>query len=215
MPLNGNGVYTAPTFVNDGPPALNATEMNALAGAAAGAVEYDRPQTLSDAQKAQAIANMGALGTGAQELTVTQQQQATGNIGAVSTNAQTLSEAQRQRVRTNIGALGANDAAEDAAKLNGQFPAYYLSVGVSATATAAGWSESAPYTQTVGITGMTADANAVVGLSSSATAAMREATRKALILCTAQANGSITLTADGEKPTIDISLAVIIWRAAT
>lgn len=215
MPLNGNGVYTAPTFVNDGPPALNATEMNALAGAAAGAVEYDRPQTLSDAQKAQAIANMGALGTGAQELTVTQQQQATGNIGAVSTNAQTLSEAQRQQARTNIGALGANEAAEDAAKLNGQLPSYYLSVGVSATATATGWSESTPYTQTIAIAGMTADANAVIGLSSSATADMREAARKAMIVCTAQANGSITLTADGEKPTIDLSLAVIIWRAAT
>ena len=39
MPLE-NGQYVAPTFVNGSAPALNASEMNALAGAAAGAVEY-------------------------------------------------------------------------------------------------------------------------------------------------------------------------------
>ena len=39
MPLV-NGQYTNPGFVNDSAPALNASEVNALADAVEGAVEY-------------------------------------------------------------------------------------------------------------------------------------------------------------------------------
>ena len=53
MPLQ-DGQYVAPTFVNDSAPALNADEMNAMAQAVEGAVEYDRPMELTEAQKAQA-----------------------------------------------------------------------------------------------------------------------------------------------------------------
>lgn len=70
MPLE-NGQYVAPTFVNGSAPALNASEMNALAGAAAGAVEYDRDQT-------------GAL-------TTAQQQVARTNIAAVACDTYTVS----------------------------------------------------------------------------------------------------------------------------
>lgn len=62
MPLD-NGQYVAPTFVNGSAPALNASEMNALAGAAAGAVEYDRDQTsvLTTAQQQVARTNIAAV----------------------------------------------------------------------------------------------------------------------------------------------------------
>lgn len=62
MPLE-NGQYVAPTFVNGSAPALNASEMNALAGAAAGAVEYDRDQTeaLTAAQQQVARTNIAAV----------------------------------------------------------------------------------------------------------------------------------------------------------
>ena len=60
MPLE-NGKYVAPEFVNDTAPALSADEMNAMAGAVAGAVEFDRALELSNAQKTQAVNNIGAL----------------------------------------------------------------------------------------------------------------------------------------------------------
>lgn len=60
MPLV-DGQYTNPGFVNDSAPALNASEVNALATAVEGAVEYDRAQTLTDSQAAQARGNIGAI----------------------------------------------------------------------------------------------------------------------------------------------------------
>ena len=60
MPVNSSGQYVAPTFVNNNAPALDADEMNGMAGAAAGAVEYDRTQALSAAQKAKARSNIDA-----------------------------------------------------------------------------------------------------------------------------------------------------------
>jgi hypothetical protein len=85
------------------------------------------------------------------------------------------------------------------------------SAAVTATLTAAGWTGlAAPYTQTVSVAGMTSTANGTVGLADSATAAQREAARNALLSKTAQASGSITIAADGDKPTVDIPIAVIL-----
>ena len=81
---------------------------------------------------------------------------------------------------------------------------------VSATATAAGWTGSGPYTQEIAVTGMTATLNAIVGLSDTATAEQRDKCRAAMITPTAQGAGTITLTADGDKPGIDLPIAVTI-----
>jgi len=58
MPLV-NGQYTAPTWVNDSAPAINASELNAMSGAIAGAVEFDRSQSLTTSQKETARNNIG------------------------------------------------------------------------------------------------------------------------------------------------------------
>ena len=148
MPLV-DGQYQAPTFVNDSAPALNATEMNAMAGAVEGAVEYDRTQSLSAAQN-----------TAARE-----------NIAAIAASAYT------------------------------------------AQALAANWvGASAPYTNTITVTGLSATAHIVVGPASTTTAAQFEAISDGEIICAAQAAGSITLTAYGEKPTVDLAMSILAFE---
>ena len=83
------------------------------------------------------------------------------------------------------------------------------SESLSLTATAAGWSSAEPPTQTISATGVTASNNILVG-AGSLTSQQQEAMVAAQIMCTAQASGTITLTAYGEKPTIDLPIAVII-----
>lgn len=215
MPLNGNGEYTAPTFVNDGPPALNASEMNALAGAAAGAVEFDRAQTLSDAQKDQAIANMGALGTAPQSLTVQQQQQAAGNIGAVSTNPQTLSDAKKAQAAANIGALTTQEQSLSAA----QKAQVITNIGaatrqlLTATLSTEWTGSAAPYTKTVAVSGVLGTDAPVIDLAASETPATAEAELEAygLIYLITTADGSITAYAS-EKPETALTLQLLIVR---
>lgn len=215
MPLNANGEYTAPTFVNDGPPALNASEMNALAGAAAGAVEFDRAQTLSDAQKAQAIANMGALGTAAQSLTVPQQQQAAGNIGAVSVNPQGLSTAQKNQAAANIGAVTTQEQTLSAA----QKAQVIANIGaatrqlLTATLSTEWTGSAAPYTQTVAVAGVLETDAPVIDLAASETPATAEAELESygLIYLITTANGSITAYAS-DKPGTALTLQLLIVR---
>lgn len=71
------------------------------------------------------------------------------------------------------------------------------------------WTGSAaPYIQAVAISGMTADAKIEVGLASTATAEQYAAAAAAQLMCTAQAEGSITMTAYGEKPAVAIPILV-------
>ena len=101
----------------------------------------------------------------------------------------------------------AQEAAQDAADAATAISAYGTEVAV--TLTAAGWTgAAAPYAQTVAVTGLLANSYGDIGPANSATAAQRAAYRAALIAVTAQADGSVTLVADGDKPAVDIPAVV-------
>lgn len=101
----------------------------------------------------------------------------------------------------------AQEAAQDAADAAAAISAYGTEVAV--TLAAAGWTGSAaPYTQTVAVAGLLANSYGDIGPANSATAAQRAAYRAALIAVTAQADGSVTLVADGDKPAVDIPAVV-------
>jgi len=70
--------------------------------------------------------------------------------------------------------------------------------------------DSAPYSQVVTVTNMTASANGVAGLSSTATNAQISAASAALLFVSAQATDSITIVAYGIKPEIEIPLQFLI-----
>ena len=58
------------------------------------------------------------------------------------------------------------------------------------------------------VAGLLANSYGDIGPANSATAAQRAAYRSALIAVTAQADGSVTLVADGDKPAVDIPAVV-------
>ena len=79
------------------------------------------------------------------------------------------------------------------------------------TLSANSWTgNSAPYTQTLSITGLTATQNGLLGLATSATAAQREAARSAMMSVGTQSAGSLTVIADGACPEIDIPVTLTL-----
>lgn len=82
------------------------------------------------------------------------------------------------------------------------------------TATSSGWSGDIP-TQTLNVTGITADTMCWVGLDDSANAQQRDAARKAVMSPTAQGTNSITLTCDGVQPTVDLPILIYISGGAS
>lgn len=213
MPLQ-DGQYVAPTFVDGTAPALSAAEMNAMAGAVQGAVEYDRAQELTVEQMNRAAANMGVLRLDTQTLTEEQKSQVLGNIGAVSYNSQTLSSAQKLQAATNVGSVSFSNAQSLSSAQKSQARTNISAVaasGVNVSVAASSWNgSSAPYTATVSVSGVTASNNIVVGIRSTATASQYEAFADGQIICSAQASGSITLKAFGDKPSVSVPISVLI-----
>lgn len=78
---------------------------------------------------------------------------------------------------------------------------------VTATLAASSWSGTA---QTVSITGLTATGNGIAGMAQTATNDEINAAAAAKLFITAQAAGSITITAFGAVPTVDIPIMVTL-----
>jgi len=84
-----------------------------------------------------------------------------------------------------------------------------MATDVQVSLTVNGWNNNV---QTVTVDGMTATAKGVVSLATNATATEREACRDALLAVTGQGTNSITITADGDVPTIALPINVLIIK---
>ena len=82
------------------------------------------------------------------------------------------------------------------------------SVAVSATLLASGWSNGK---QTLMISDVKADTNGVISVAQDITEAQMEAAKNAGLNVSAQSAGSLTISASGTVPTINIPVVLILW----
>lgn len=76
---------------------------------------------------------------------------------------------------------------------------------------AAAWSGTdAPYTQELAVAGLSSTQNGNISIGQTATAAQRKAARDAILSVTGQADNKLIITADGEKPTVDIPVVTVL-----
>ena len=113
--------------------------------------------------------------------------------------AQELNQAQEAKRLAERAAGEAENAAEGIGAYGKE---------VEAILFASGWSGSGPYTQTVSISGANEDSFGNVGLPESETKAQRDEARGSNLFVSDVGAGTITVTADGSKPTIDIPILV-------
>lgn len=110
---------------------------------------------------------------------------------AILSTPQTLTDAQKQQARENIKASGKPTTTE-------------------ATLLTTGWTgDSAPYSYTLSVTGVTANSHQEFLPALDITAAQLTALQAANIQDGGQAEGTVTLKAFGTKPTIDLPIRVL------
>lgn len=84
-------------------------------------------------------------------------------------------------------------------------------VTLTATLTAAGWTgDEAPYTQTVSVTGITAETSGIVSVADNVTAEQYQAVVDAMLHKNGQTAGNVTVTAFGKRPEVDIPIAILV-----
>lgn len=132
-------------------------------------------------------------------------------------SARVFSEAPRPGVTGTLsiahGGTGATSAANARTTLGitlNNLGAAAKSTQVSATLLASRWSSATPPTQTVAVSGLGASQNGQIGLNKTATQTQRKAAAEAMLGITAQTDGSLTIVADGAKPTVDIPILITL-----
>lgn len=85
------------------------------------------------------------------------------------------------------------------------------SQAVNVTLLASAWTGVvSPFTQELVVEGLGAAQNGTISISHDATIVQREVARNALLSITGQADGVLTISADGEMPEVDIPVVVIL-----
>ena len=85
-----------------------------------------------------------------------------------------------------------------------------LSVAISAVLVMSAWSENAPYSQTISVDGLTEEQNGIITIGQNITTEQIEDVVAADMRISNQADGSLTVTAYGDKPTRDIPVTIIL-----
>ena len=85
-----------------------------------------------------------------------------------------------------------------------------LSVAINAVLFMSAWSEDSPYSQTISIDGLTAEQNGMITIGQNITTEQLEDIVAADMRITDQADGTLTVTAYGDKPTRDIPVTIIL-----
>lgn len=135
---------------------------------------------------------------------------------AVATNTESISK-NEVAIAGNATAIANNAKSiksntDEIASLNAKIISKAnTSMSVECTLSASGWTgSSAPYTQTVAVEGLSASQNGIISISHGAQETTREEARNAMLSVYAQTEGILTVVADGDKPTVDIPVTVII-----
>ena len=70
---------------------------------------------------------------------------------------------------------------------------------------------NSPYTQEITISGLDVNPNGAIGVSHSANAEQRDAAREALLAVVGQDEDKLTISADGELPSVDIPVMIVLY----
>lgn len=182
----------------------NAKASETAAAASASSASTSAQTAASKAGEASASASSAAQSAQTAQTAAGTAQAAQSAAEAAETGAETArNQAQTACVTATTKAGEAQQSADAAVDAAEAISAYGTSVDV--VLTAAGWTGAhAPYTQTVAVAGLLADSFGEIGLTQGATDAQRAAARAALLSIQSQADGAVTLIADGDKPTVDL-----------
>ncbi len=85
------------------------------------------------------------------------------------------------------------------------------SQSISASLDANGWSgTTGTRTQTISVSGLSATQNGIIGISQEASSAEIAMAGEALLYVSGQTDGSLTISAGGEVPTMDIPVTILL-----
>ena len=85
-----------------------------------------------------------------------------------------------------------------------------LSVAINAVLLMSAWSDDSPYVQTISVEGLNADQNGIITIGQNITTEQLEDVVASDMRISDQADGSLTVTAYGDKPTCDIPVTIIL-----